>query len=286
LTRNPEILADRFNARMLNTRLVGPEYIRYVHTNDRFAEIDAHLRRQEFTPNSDAHPVCFRVSATLWLSKFFPRLIHLDAQRDQPWHLLGITALVMSAVFWTARRNPLMKRNLLAFIAGFSGMVFETVVMLHYQAKQGVLFQNIGLLFTVFMGGLATGAVWMRRVLNKRRPVGTGRTQFFGAGLFLLFSGLNLVVVLAIKQDLISGFVGIGAVLFSAAMLSAGVFSYASLLGRENQQHIVSPLYASDLAGGCIGAVVGSLFLVPFFGMQVTAGFLALVCLAGVILVF
>lgn len=43
------------------------------------------------------------------------------------------------------------------------GMVLETLLILNYQSKNGVLFQNIGILLMMFMIGLTLGAF----VVNK-----------------------------------------------------------------------------------------------------------------------
>jgi spermidine synthase len=42
-------------------------------------------------------------------------------------------------------------------------------------------------------------------------------------------------------------------------------------------------LYAADLAGGCLGALVGAVLLVPILGIPQTCAAIALVALAGLI---
>ena len=58
---------------------------------------------------------------------------------------------------------------MLAGTAGFAGMVLESTVMLYYQVKYGVLYQDIGVMLMSFMAGLAAGA-WV--VERAQRGVG------------------------------------------------------------------------------------------------------------------
>ena len=46
---------------------------------------------------------------------------------------------------------------------GFAGMVLESVLILNYQTASGALFQDLGVLLTMFMAGLATGALAVDR---------------------------------------------------------------------------------------------------------------------------
>jgi hypothetical protein len=51
----------------------------------------------------------------------------------------------------------------------------------------------------------------------------------------------------------------------------AAIFAFASLRDAGNQKRIIAPLYASDLVGGCVGAVLASLVLAPLAGLPMTA---------------
>ncbi len=70
-------------------------------------------------------------------------------------------------LFLIARTRLRLKRILLAALAGFMGMILETMLILHYQVKSGVLFQNIGILLMVFMAGLTAGSLAMMKMAQK-----------------------------------------------------------------------------------------------------------------------
>jgi len=48
---------------------------------------------------------------------------------------------------------------------------------------------------------------------------------------------------------------------------------------------VISPLYAADLFGGCLGSIAASLLLVPLAGMDMTAAAMAGLALLALLLV-
>jgi hypothetical protein len=173
----------------------------------------------------------------------------------------------------------------LAGLAGFVGMVIETVLILHYQVKSGVLYQNLGILLMVFMAGLGAGS-WLVPLIFRRLAAGAPRTQkTLPLALVAGFAALNLAFAGALRIDLPVGLGAVSFLLFAGGFLVSGVFAYASLLGTEDQRTLISPLYAADLLGGCAGSVVGSMILIPFLGMEQTAGLMAALSLLALLAV-
>jgi spermidine synthase len=270
--------------------------LEYLYTNDRFSEMATLLERTEAPLNSDIRPVCYQFTLLLWLSKFFPvlawlRLPQLSAEElmlsPLTWFLLaGVVLLLL-----LARRRQDLKSLLLVAAAGFMGMVLETALILYYQVTSGVLYQDLGLLLTLFMAGLALGAAAVARMARRRQPDPAGGTsadltkttedraplatgRFLTtrpAALFLLgFVGLALAAAGLMKVGGGRGWVVTGSFLLGSGVLVAGLFAFVSLYHRADQRSLVSPLYAADLFGGCLGSVIASLFLIPVFGLAGT----------------
>jgi spermidine synthase len=290
LHRDPAFLAERLKSRRVPTRLVTPEYVSYLYTNDRFFEIARVLSTTAIPPNTDVRPVCYKYSSMIWLSKFFPKLItadmgSLESSSRGITLALAVATLVLCGVFAACRRRVRFQRVVLAGLAGFVGMVLETVLILHYQVKSGVLYQNLGVLLMVFMAGLGAGSGVVS--LLARRP-GAGLPPARKTWALVLFGGfsvLNLAFVGALRLELPVGLATVSLLLFIGGFLVSGVFAYASLLGAEDQRTLISPLYAADLLGGCAGSVVGSMLLIPFLGMEQTAGLMAVLSLAALLAV-
>jgi spermidine synthase len=269
----PDVMAQRLEKMKLDTRLVSPAYLRYLFTNDRFFRIRNLLNTQPATPNTDIRPVCYQYAFVIWLSKFFPRLSLMDlpviARKDlvKPPFLLLWSFFVL--VFGLSRFRPAVRRWLLVGMAGFLGMVLETILLLLYQTKNGVLYQDIGWLLTCFMAGLAAGAFAVGRFMSRPddNPL---QSLCQGFSLMVGFVFLCAAILWTITSGSSAGLPQISMLLIVNGFLVGGVFAYAGLQNTVDPKKIVSPLYASDLLGGCLGSLLASLALIPLIGMDVT----------------
>ncbi len=273
LQTNPAILTDRFEARRISARLVSPPYIRYVYGNDRFAQVAHTLETENVPINTDVRPVCYQYTLMIWLSKFYPRLASFDlsslAAGDGPRSvLLWGTMLTGVALLLVCRRWAALRRALMVGIAGSVGMILETVLVLHYQVRSGILFQDIGVLLMSFMAGLALGALATDRWIFAR----LGKFPVWYGPLLVGFAVLvSLVAAERIGSDAMTGLTETTGFLLATGFLVAAMFAYASLEGACDQRELVSPLSAADLLGGCLGTLAASLLLIPIAGMAASA---------------
>jgi spermidine synthase len=290
LSRDPAAVGARLRESGVSTKLVTPAYIEYLYSNDRFGEIERRISETSAAPNTDLRPVCYRYSSLIWLSKFFPRLITADIGSPDITAGRGAFAVVVFAVLAGAliacfRRALRFRRLALAALAGFVGMVLETVMILRYQVQSGVLYQNLGVLLTAFMAGLAAGAAAAPGLARRRQGNSFSTNRLCGLALVGGFSLLSVVFVGFLRADGPAGLWAVSFLLLLCGFLVAGVFAYASLIGGGEQSALVGPLYAADLLGGCAGSVVCCLFLIPFLGMEQTAGVAFLVSLIALLAV-
>lgn len=273
LPHSPEIMSRRLQALKIKTRLISPNYINYLFTNDRFFKIRALLKEEKVPPNTDLRPICYQYAFIIWLSKFFPHLALLDLSSIIDKNFLKqsllLLCIILPVIFLLSRFLPTIRRILLVGTAGFTGMVLETIFILYYQAKHGALYQDIGLLLMSFMAGLAFGAL----TLNKAMLQQVKNRNFLRLYGIVLLIGLCILCIftdLKIIKSASAGLVMISFLLTITGFLVAGIFAFVSLHGIENQEKIISPLYSADLIGGCIGSLLGSLILIPLAGMNVT----------------
>ncbi len=280
LIRDPGELATRWNEREVSAALVSAPFIQYVYTNDRVDQVRQLVAAAEAPVNSDSRPVCYQYTLLLWLSRFFPRLAMKDLTfkgsllQDYLWWGLASAPLLLLLSFGMGRRTR-ARRVALVLLAGFAGMVAESILVLHYQLKSGVLYRDLGLLLTMFMTGLTLGAFLVDRIQSDGgRFHGlsphVGRVAVSG----LVLSSLFLVGVL--NSDFEGGLLFSSALLLIYGVLVAAIFAHAASGSSAQQRRLVSLLYSADLVGGCIGSVVASLFLIPVLGLGGTAMVLAL----------
>lgn len=284
LERNPEILGGRLAEKKLPARMVTPPYVRYLYTNDRFFRVAELLAQTPAPVNSDARPICYQYTIAIWLSKFFPALAQLDlsfsGRAGGNMLLFGAVAILLLLL---ARRKIALRRMALAGIAGFLGMVTETLVILQYQVHSGVLYQNIGILLMAFMAGLALGAFATEAYLRNHSG-NIPRLRKTGLALLGGFVLANLLFAAGFGAEVLPGLLSAAILLAAAGFLVAGIFSLASLYRVENRQAVISPLYAADLAGGCAGSLLASLFLIPIIGLAGSAGLAAAIAAAAALL--
>ena len=185
-------------------------------------------------------------------------------------------------LFLVGRLRPSWRRTLLVAVGGFLGLVFEAVLILAYQAREGVLFQDIGLLLMMFMAGLAGGA-WIMNEAIRWTGVRHKRSRWWGVGLLAGFGLLGIAAFGYVTGESSGGLIPMGGLIPPAALLAvagflvAGILAYASLYGIRDQKQVIATLYGADLLGGCLGSLLGSLVLIPFLGLDGTIkGMLAL----------
>jgi spermidine synthase len=290
LPRDPSVLSAQLATLAIETKLVVPQYIHYLYTNDRFFDMAERLASETVAPNTDVTPICYRYTSMIWLSKFFPAMINWDAgaagvfSSGRPTIWVAI-ALVVCVGFLIIRRRPRPARIVLVAVAGFLGMALESGLMLHYQVKSGVLYQNVGLLLTAFMAGLALGSIMVLRIA---RPTEGGLPSIDRRIGFELFGGFALICcgfIVLMNAGYSAGFLTSSLLLLATGFMVSGVFAYASLRGVEEQRSVVSPLYAADLAGGFVGALLGGLLLIPFLGLLASAVIMLALTFAAALLV-
>jgi spermidine synthase len=267
LIKDPIILSDRLISRKLHTKLVTPQYVNYLFTNDRFNEIAGLLNDTNAALNTDLKPTCYQYTLAIWLSKFFPGIEQWDFSKSKftqsPLYKLLLGFLIFILIL-AGRKWKTFRRSFLVFIAGFQGMVLEIVLLLNYQMHNGILFQNIGILIMGFMLGLASGAWAVNRIKLKY------------AGIILII--LSIIIYLLLGSLIISGNINTFTIsliaLIISGFLTSGIFAFASGSNVDDQTKIISPLYSSDLLGGVAGSVLANFIFIPILGFGITAQFM------------
>ncbi len=280
LTKDPSILASRLLLRGVKAKLVSPAYLRYLYADDRFRQIEKLLAPGNVPANTDVRPICYQYTLMIWLSKLMPSLSFFDVSifeyRNRTtvlWWLIGLSlpAYLLSLTRWRFRRA------VLSAVAGFAGMVLETAIILYFQIKNGILYQDVGILLTGFMTGLASGALYLAKTKFRTSKV-------LGAGLLTAFAVLSALIGAGIHYGKGAGLAGSFLLLFLTGFLVAGIFAYASFREATDQREVITPLYSADLIGGCLGSVLTSLVLVPIVGLDTTAHLMAPLAILALLL--
>lgn len=269
LARDPEVSVRRFQSRHIRARLVLPPYIRYLYTNDRFVEIERILSQTTAPTNSDLRPVCYQLTLLVWLSRFHRPVAEFQATiGGWIWWLL----LPLGLVFWASRRRLVASKLMLVALASFAGTVIEFAVLLRFQTASGVLFRDLGLLLAGFMAGLAVSPIpgrWAARISRGGVLLALSFTLLCLASALLFHWEGTRYTIVCVAWLLLVG-CGVGS-----------IFCYAA----EKRRGKGAPLYAVDLFGGSLGALLGSVILLPSLGLDTAVLWVGLMALAGVLLI-
>ncbi len=208
--------------------------------------------------NRDLKPSSYFIHLQYWLSHF----------KYNFW-FLGLILIVLSAAVILFSKNI----NKALFISGFTGASMEFVLIISFQVLYGYVYQMTGLLITLFMGGLATGALVLPKIWtpNRRKyflfQIAIGTLVIFIPLAIQYLSGLNGFETLTII--VINGFS------FMLGLLLGFQFTQAAYLQDTPVKTAASSTYAVDLLGSAAGSLATALILVPLLGIVETCMIIA-----------
>jgi spermidine synthase len=275
LSHDPALLSSRLQERGIGNRWVTDSYITYIFTTDRFAQVQQQLADEAGVKlNRDLAPVCYYYSMVLWLSLFYSglgRFFYVPFLDSLLW--LVVLAVLVAASLKLIRRATIPG---VTALTGFAEMTLEVVILLAFQALHGYVYQQVSLLVAAFMAGLALGAILAGRL-------------FGGASEDKITRGLRLTqAALAVTAFLLPSLLSLSlaGLLFPLLLVLIGVlgglqFPLAVALSGGKPGQATGLIYGADLLGGCVGALLGGILLVPLLGVSGACYAVGLFCLAG-----
>jgi spermidine synthase len=231
-------------------------YVNPSYVNEDLQKMRSDLIIKDLIPktpiNSDLKPTIFSLSLTHWLERF----------KMDP--LVFPVALAIFIVVAFLFLGPL---NLGLFASGFTASALEFMLLIWFQVMYGNIFQMTGVIFAVFMAGLAIGSIMMHLVKNAKFK-GFLALQ---AGI-ALFSGLVAILMFVIPT--ISAhwtiILLILALVFITGLLTGAQFSLNGTLRDTSIHQSSGESFSADLLGSAIGIVLVSVYLIPHLGLPMT----------------
>jgi spermidine synthase len=289
-----EELSQRWEERKLDTLLLTAQHIR-LRLDQRYVDwFWASLSGGEGVPggerilltrgylNRDLHPVGLFYGLSYWNALFSPLVARALAMagRMSLWvfilPIVGAALVCFMVIRLTGKgRGGVVPVAIAA--TGFAGMAADLIIIFAFQSLYGHVYYWVGLLITSFMAGLSLGGLLMTRRLSASRPVRTTMLRLEVAlFLFWILLPAALGTLYSQVQDL-GGSTLAQAVLFLlnalAGFLVGAQFPLANrlwLAGGESGSGTTGSLYACDLAGAFVGAVLVSVILIPILGIPAT----------------
>lgn len=246
----PSRLQERFRSRGIPADIFRPELLDDVFDPRRTEAARSRLGAIE-TTNRDGRPVAYLYTLLVWAE--------MQGARDPrsfirigEYAVLLLIALAAgaAALLW---RSPAVV-SYAVFLSGGTTMAFSLAVILTFQAAFGYVYEAIGALIAVFMAGMAAGSILLR---DASPPLSVLR-KVQGASIILL-----LLTPLLLKNE-----AAYYAVSFLIGAAGGGEFAAATRAASgDGPSAAAGKLYALDLAGSFLGALLCTVLLVPLFGM-------------------
>ena len=277
----------------LKNRLVQRNYLAAMLTPDRLAAVNR-ASSQPATVNHDLNPALYRLQVRHWASQF----------RGGVGPLQMLLAAGLLYYLFRLRGSALV-----IFASGFAGTALELVLLLGVQVLVGSLYQQIGVLVTLFMVGLALGAWLANRwggsavprpeatagLMQQAVPESQAKPEERCAETHapavralrwlafaiattgaLLPAGLWALGFLNRQPSgavLVPAMIWLTTVALAAAI--GAQFALANRLEPDAAGPTASRLYTADFVGAFLGALLTSTLLVPVLGVTAACGVVA-----------
>ncbi|MFH1799331.1 MAG: hypothetical protein ABH891_00595 [Candidatus Omnitrophota bacterium] len=278
---SPEEMIDRLSGRKIKPDFVTANQIRYRFTNDRVERVAAVFRNAIWkTKNTDLRPRTCYFEFLRWLSQFNPTITGMFFfLATLPFPVVLTAGLFMILILSAFTRESMKRVRKLALVsmgtAGFSLMACEIIVIYLFQAAFGDLYYQLAWVITAFMAGLGAGT-WAAMSLKKiPERFALAMLHVMNAAFFFL---LIKVCVRIFSKGVFLGetyqYAFLGVALWGG-LATGAIFPFANRLyltrGKGDR---LGSIYAADLWGSALGALMTAGFFIPIWGVPQTLIFL------------
>jgi spermidine synthase len=285
-------IAARVEAQGVPTKLMNRHYLDAMLTADRMADIQRAVS-QPAALNRDFSPMLYFYHLRHWMSQFTLSFGALQA-----------VLLLLLLVYLIRLRGS----ALVLFASGFAGSALEVVLLLAFQVLCGSVYHQVGVIVTVFMAGLAVGAMWANRckvaqtsksavsqvsqpadrLQSHHQPTGKSAIQqvwkpaLQDAHVLLAALAIGIAALATLLPPLLFSLNRMGGTAASLlaikavialltlilAVLVGAQFPLANRLQFDGTATGASRLYTADFVGASLGALLASTLLIPLIGVM------------------
>lgn len=243
-------------ARLVEARGLKNDYVNGYYLDDQVLEQRSRSIERTLDHgaklNADFTPISYYRQVVYWLSYF----------KSSYW---VVAALSVVALVFVALNMNMISFGILT--GGVAASSVEILLLLSFQIIFGYIYQMLGIIITVFMAGLALGAIYGRRKLSAPTLRGYIGVQF-ALGAYCLLLPLALLWLKETSHGAILVHSVFLLLTFALACVVGVEFAMASRLRQGSVASVASELYSIDLMGSAIGAFVVTAYLVPVLGIM------------------
>jgi spermidine synthase len=289
-----QTMVARLKERGISTQFVNENFLPERLSALRVTFLKDALFAKASRINYDLNPICYFYNSILWSKRFksLEKSVLLFLSRARATWFVGAIGLLFFLTFlWLVSFRSRSSNLVLGaiFVAGFTSILLEIIVVLSFQIFYGYVYSMMGLIFTLFMLGLACGALIIQKRAQVRRISfrDLAWVQLFQVILVICF--LVMTGVLPATSPSEFAIMTVLLLLITGSGLLGGVeFALANHLFLKRRTRLKAGTgYAVDLFGASLSSLLASAILVPILGIPVTLVAVLLVnliCLAYLVL--
>ena len=247
---------------------LSPERVEYLESS---------ILSQNGKINFDLSPICYYYNTILWGSLFqsAEKPFFLWLATIPGFFYLLVPFLIIFILFYLLYKGKSKRSNLALgaiFMAGFTSIFLEIVVLLGFQILYGYIYSKMGLILTSFMLGLAVGAYISKKKAEKGE-LNFGflsRVQLIQVilPLVLLFL-INLFSKLVVSELWIE--ISLLSLMAFCGIIGGLEFTTANhLYFQENKRKKAGTGYSIDLLASAISSILVSAILIPLLGIPLS----------------
>jgi spermidine synthase len=272
-----KIMVDRLKQRNISTQFVNENFLPDRLSSARIDQLKNAITTSSGRINHDLKPISYFYNGILWSKQFksFEKPVLLYLYRIPSEWFIGAFVLLFTLFFlWLRLRRAAATRLALAaiFVAGFTSIFVEIVIVLTFQIFYGYLYSLVGLIFTLFMLGLTSGALLGQRAayrgkINFKKLIIIQLLQvtFILIFLFMIlwfplrtFSSLGVAVLLLL-------------LITWSGILGGAIFTWANHIFLQSRTASKAGTgYSVDLLGSSLSSILTSGILIPILGIPAT----------------
>jgi len=243
-------------------------------------------------------PIAYLYDIILWSTQFnttFKNFVS-KIQNIRFQHLLIVPFFILFIGWIWAKRSYSFPFSLSIMTTGFSEIIYQIIVILAFQSLYGYVYYRVGLIMASFMGGLVLGSFTGIRILSSKK---NNLLRFYRiTQLAVCLYPLILPVLFILFRDTMGNrpsqtlFASLFAMLPIIAGFIGGLqYPLATQLIRINRNkspvsQTGSFLYALDVFGATLGAILTATIFIPLLGVTQVAMFCCILNAVVLVLLF
>jgi len=288
LSTVPEEQSRRYSKFAISQRYFSPLMFRYLFSSERVQRFKQLLANNaEKRLNTDFRPISYLYDMLIWHkmlrgeSGFYRLLANGQGALLAVILLLLLAAAIAACIKAKDIARSAVRIHIVAGIIGFAAMAFEVILIIIFQTLFGYIYAWIGVAIAFFMAGTALAS----SAVNQFLPRLSARRTLLAVLLVTLAACLLIVPLAFVISLLHSELLYLVVVLFCGALAGAAFPLLCRLYFLSTKRTNLGGIYAADVFGGSVGALLISGLFIPLYGFWITLLLTAGICAIGVFLI-